>query len=139
VSPAYVLDMAKLSSWIICQAPVGHNHLVYVGDGSSDVHVMLHVNRLDGLTIAVSENRYLTQIAKRTVLSEDALSILVPIMEDILGWDVFRIRDLFEKRGFILQEWEKVQTDTLSIVNASDGRNRTLNELERQELESEDE
>ena len=109
------------------QAPVGHNHLVYVGDGSSDVHVMLHVNRLDGLTIAVSENRYLTQIAKRTVLSEDALSILVPIMEDILGWDVFRIRDLFEKRGFILQEWEKVQTDTLSIVHASEGRNRSLN------------
>jgi HAD superfamily phosphoserine phosphatase-like hydrolase len=114
------------------QAPVGHNHLVYVGDGSSDVHVMLHVNRLDGLTIAVSENRYLTQIAKRTVLSEDALSILVPIMEDILGWDVFRIRDLFEKRGFILQEWEKVQTDTLSIVNALEGRSRTLNEVDRQ-------
>jgi hypothetical protein len=37
------------------------------------------------LTIAVSENRYLTQIAKRTVLSEDALSILVPIMDDIMG------------------------------------------------------
>ena len=48
-------------------------------------------------------------------------------MEDILGWDVFRIRDLFEKRGFILQEWEKVQTDTLSIVHASEGRNRSLN------------
>jgi hypothetical protein len=47
---------------------------------------------------------------------------LVPIMEDILGWDVFRIRDLFERRGFILQEWEKAQTDTLSIVNASEGR-----------------
>jgi HAD superfamily phosphoserine phosphatase-like hydrolase len=103
------------------QAPVGHNHLVYVGDGSSDVHVMLHVNRLDGLTIAVSENRYLTQIAKRTVLSEDALSILVPIMEEILDWDAFRIRTFFEKQGFILQEWEKVQTDTLSIVNASEG------------------
>ena len=102
------------------RAGVGHDRLVYVGEGSSDVHVMLHVNRLDGLTIAVSENRYLTQIAKRTVLSEDALSILVPIMEDILGWDVFRIRNLFEKRGFILQEWEKVQTDTLSIVNASE-------------------
>ncbi len=27
----------------------------------------------------------------------------------------------FEKQGFILQEWEKVQTDTLSIVNASVG------------------
>jgi HAD superfamily phosphoserine phosphatase-like hydrolase len=101
------------------QAPVGHNHLVYVGDGSSDVHVMLHVNRLDGLTIAVSENRYLTQIAKRTVLSDDALSILVPIMEDILNWDAFQIRSFFEKQGYILQEWEKVQTDTLSIVKAS--------------------
>lgn len=100
------------------QAPVGHNHLVYVGDGSSDVHVMLHVNRLDGLTIAVSENKYLTQIAKRTVLSEDALSILVPILEDVLDWNPYQIRSFFEQHGFILQEWEKVQTDTLSIVNA---------------------
>jgi predicted HAD superfamily phosphohydrolase len=46
------------------QALVGHNHLVYVGDGSSDVHVMLHVNRLEGLTIPVSGNKYLAQIAK---------------------------------------------------------------------------
>ncbi len=101
------------------QAPVGHNHLVYVGDGSSDVHVMLHVNRLDGLTIAVSENRYLAQIAKRSVLSEDALSILVPITEEILGWSVQQIRAFFEQHGFILREWEKVQTDTLSIVSAA--------------------
>jgi HAD superfamily phosphoserine phosphatase-like hydrolase len=43
--------------------PIGHDCIVYVGDGSSDVHVMLHVNRLDGLTIAVSENKYITQIA----------------------------------------------------------------------------
>jgi HAD superfamily phosphoserine phosphatase-like hydrolase len=101
------------------QAPVGHNHLVYVGDGSSDVHVMLHVNRLDGLTIAVSENKYLTQIAKRTVLSEDALSILIPIVEEILHWNAYQVRSFFEDQGFILQEWEKVQTDTLSFVHAS--------------------
>jgi len=44
--------------------PVSHDRIVYVGDGSSDIHVMLHVNRLDGLTIAVSENRYITQIAR---------------------------------------------------------------------------
>jgi hypothetical protein len=44
-----------------------------------------------------------------------------------VAWDVFRIRDLFEKRGFILQEWEKVQTDTLSIVNASEGRRALAN------------
>jgi HAD superfamily phosphoserine phosphatase-like hydrolase len=36
---------------------VSSDRLVYVGDGSSDVHVMLHVNRTGGLTIAVSEHR----------------------------------------------------------------------------------
>jgi 2-hydroxy-3-keto-5-methylthiopentenyl-1-phosphate phosphatase len=35
---------------------IAHDGVIYVGDGSSDIHVMLHVNRLDGLTIAVSEN-----------------------------------------------------------------------------------
>lgn len=42
-----------------------------MGDGSSDVHVMLHVHRIGGLTIAVSENRYLAPIARRTILSDD--------------------------------------------------------------------
>ena len=35
---------------------ISSDRIVYVGDGSSDVHVMLHVNRRDGFTIAVSEN-----------------------------------------------------------------------------------
>src|SRR5260370_1151822 len=67
------------------RAGVCHDRLVYVGDGSSDVHVILHIKRLDGLTIAVSENQHLSEIAKRTVLSDDALSVLVPILEDIVG------------------------------------------------------
>ena len=46
---------------------ISHDHVVYVGDGSSDVHVMMHVNRLNGMTIAVSENKFITQIAARTV------------------------------------------------------------------------
>ena len=54
---------------------------IYVGDGSSDVHVMLHVNNRDGFTIAVSENQQLARIAKSTVLSDDASSVLVPILE----------------------------------------------------------
>jgi HAD superfamily phosphoserine phosphatase-like hydrolase len=94
---------------------VGHDRVVYVGDGSSDVHVMLHVNRLDGLTIAVSENKYITPIAKRTILSEDALSVLVPMMEEIAGWDPAKIRGLFDSHGFVLQDWEKVRTDSLTI------------------------
>lgn len=95
--------------------PIGHDRIVYVGDGSSDVHVMLHVNRLDGLTIAVSENKYITQIARRTILSEDASSVLIPILEEIAGWNSNRIRALFESQGLVLQEWDKVRTDTLRI------------------------
>lgn len=99
--------------------PISHDRIVYVGDGSSDVHVMLHVNRLDGLTIAVSENRYLTQIARRTILSDDALSVLIPILEDIAGWSSTQIRALFESHGFVLQEWDKVRTDSLTIARAA--------------------
>ena len=36
--------------------------------------MMMHVNRHEGLTIAVPEARYIAQIAHRTVLSDDALS-----------------------------------------------------------------
>lgn len=98
--------------------PVSHDRIVYVGDGSSDVHVMMHVNRLDGLTIAVSENKYITQIAQRTILSDDALSVLVPVLEDIVGWSPTRIRTFFEAHGFFLREWDKVRTDSLTICRA---------------------
>jgi 2-hydroxy-3-keto-5-methylthiopentenyl-1-phosphate phosphatase len=95
--------------------PIGGDRLIYVGDGSSDVHVMLHVNRLDGLTIAVSENRYLTQIARRTILSDDALSVLVPILEQVMAWDSTKIRLFFESQGFALREWDKIRTDAITI------------------------
>lgn len=94
---------------------VGHDRIVYVGDGSSDVHVMLHINRLDGLTVAVSENKFITEIARRTILSDDALSVLIPILEEIGGWDATRIRALFASHGFVIQEWDKVRTDSLII------------------------
>jgi HAD superfamily phosphoserine phosphatase-like hydrolase len=95
---------------------VSPDRIVYVGDGSSDVHVMLHTNRRDGHTIAVSEAKYITPIAKRTVLSDDALSVLVPILEDIVGWeDSSQIRSLFESYGFQIQEWDKVRTDVVTI------------------------
>jgi HAD superfamily phosphoserine phosphatase-like hydrolase len=97
------------------RSPIGHHRLIYVGDGSSDVHVMLHVNRLDGLTIAVSENRYITPIAQRTVLSENALSVLVPILEDVVHWESPKIRAFFETHGFALREWDKVRTDTIKL------------------------
>jgi phosphoglycolate phosphatase-like HAD superfamily hydrolase len=108
-----VLDDLRL------QLAISHDRIVYVGDGSSDVHVMLHVNRLDGLTIAVSENRYITQIACRTVLSDDALSVLIPVLEDILGWNSPQIRELFDSHGYVVQEWDKIRTDSLTIARAA--------------------
>jgi HAD superfamily phosphoserine phosphatase-like hydrolase len=95
---------------------VGPDRVVYVGDGSSDIHVMLHVNRRDGFTIAVSENKYLAPIARRSVISDSALAILVPILEEVVRWNSTAIRDLFEDRGLLIQQWDKVQTDVLTIV-----------------------
>jgi HAD superfamily phosphoserine phosphatase-like hydrolase len=91
------------------------NRTIYVGDGSSDVHVMLHVNNRDGFTIAVSENTQLARIAKRTVLSDDAFSVMVPILEQVLGWGVGQIRDVFESNGLTLHEWEKARTDRVTV------------------------
>jgi len=86
-----------------------------VGHGSSDVNMMLHVNRLDGLTIAVSENPFITQIAKRTVLSDDALGVLVPILLDVVGWNSREIRSFFNSGGFVLQDWDRVRTEWRTI------------------------
>ncbi len=97
--------------------------VVYVGDGSSDIHVMLHVNRNDGLTIAASEARHIAAIARRTVMSDDAISVLIPVLEDILGYNRTRIRALFEQHGILIQEWDRVRTDWLTL---RDGAGRTL-------------
>lgn len=94
------------------------NHIVYVGDGSSDIHVMLHVNRRDGFTIAVSESKHVAQIAKRTVLSDNALPVVVPILEQIAGWQRPKIRQLFESYGFLIQDWDRVQTDWITLRSA---------------------
>jgi phosphoserine phosphatase len=91
------------------------DRMIYVGDGSSDVHVMLHVNNRDGFTISVSENRQLARIAKSTVLSNNAFSIMVPILDQILHWRTGDIRTLFESYGLTLNEWEKERTDRVTI------------------------
>jgi hypothetical protein len=76
---------------------------------------MLHVNARDGLTIAVSESPDISQIAKRTVLSTSALAVLAPILEEVAGWERSRIRGFFEANGMLIQEWERVRTDWLTV------------------------
>ncbi|MCU1299290.1 MAG: hypothetical protein JWO91_3568 [Acidobacteriaceae bacterium] len=109
---------------------VGPDHIVYVGDGSSDVHVMLHVNVREGFTIAVSEAKHVSQVAKRTILSSNALAVLAPILEDVLGWERLRIREFFESYGILIQEWERVRTDWLTLRTASDQPKGDLSKLD---------
>ena len=100
---------------LLLQQVIGPDHVIYTGDGSSDIHVMLHVNARDGLTIAVSESPHVAQIAKRTVLSTSALAVLAPILEEVAGWERSRIRGFFEANGMLIQEWERVRTDWLTL------------------------
>jgi 2-hydroxy-3-keto-5-methylthiopentenyl-1-phosphate phosphatase len=101
---------------------IGSDRVVYAGDGSSDVHAMLHVNRDSGLTIAVSETRDVTQIAKRTVLSSNALAMLVPILEEVAGWEQPEIHEFFEGNGFLVREWARARTDWLTLRPAKNER-----------------
>ncbi len=102
------------------------DRVIYVGDGSSDVHVMLHVNNGGGFTIAVSEAKFITRIAKRTVLSDNGLSVLVPVLEEILGWGPMQIRELFDAHGLLLQEWDKARTDWLTFRESLPGEVLTV-------------
>jgi hypothetical protein len=45
--------------------------------------------------------------------------VLVPILEDIVGWNSTRIRSFFESHGFVLRDWDKVRTDSLTIASAA--------------------
>jgi phosphoserine phosphatase len=94
------------------------DRVIYVGDGSSDVHVMLHVNHGDGFTIAVSENKQLARIAKSTVLSDNACSVLIPVLNQVLGMRTPEIRSLFESHGLVLHDWERARTDRVRILEA---------------------
>ncbi len=102
------------------QLGISHDHIIYMGDGSSDLPVMMHVNQHDGLTIAVSEAKFITRVARRTVLSDNAMSVLVPVLEDVLRWDSVTIRRFFATRGLTLREWDKMRTDLLTIGERTD-------------------
>jgi HAD superfamily phosphoserine phosphatase-like hydrolase len=96
------------------------DRIIYVGDGSSDIHVMLHVNNGDGFTIAVSENQQLARIARATVLSDSAFSILVPVLNQVLQLRTPEIRAILESQGLLLHDWERAsRTDRVRILEVS--------------------
>jgi 2-hydroxy-3-keto-5-methylthiopentenyl-1-phosphate phosphatase len=99
---------------------ISHDNIIYMGDGSSDLPVMMHVNQHDGLTIAVSEAKFITRVARRTVLSDNAMSVLVPVLEEVLRWDSIKIRRFFAANGLMLREWDKTRTDMLTLQENSE-------------------
>jgi len=97
---------------------VAPDRVIYVGDGSSDVHVMLHVNSHDGFTIAVSDNRQLARIARSVVISDNVFSVIVPVLDQVFGWRTGEIRELLELNGLTLEAWSKARTDHVQIAAA---------------------
>ncbi len=94
---------------------IGDERVIYAGDGQSDIHVMLHVGQRKGYTIAVSGAEQVTRIASRTVLSDDATGVLVPVLEDICGYQPGDIRALFESHDLMIWGWAKMRTDVLTV------------------------
>ncbi|MFQ6084210.1 MAG: HAD-IB family phosphatase [Candidatus Aminicenantia bacterium] len=94
---------------------IPYDRILYVGDGVSDINVMLHLNSLDGYPISASKSDYLGHIARRSVISDDALAYLIPVMEDILNFDVQVIRKFFLERNLVIQDWKRAKVDWITI------------------------
>ena len=104
------LDMLKQKENVTRDA------IIYIGDGSSDVHVMLHVMSYNGYSITVSPAPYMGHICRRSVISDNVLSILVPILVDILKYDQEKVRAFFEDKGHAILEWNRADTEWLDIA-----------------------
>lgn len=95
---------------------VPRDAIVYVGDGSSDVHVMLHILSYNGYPITVSPAPYMGHICRRSVISDNVLSILVPILMDILKYDQEKVRLYFEGMAHPILEWNRADTEWLNVA-----------------------
>jgi hypothetical protein len=47
------------------------------------------------------------------------MSVLVPVLEEVLRWDSARIRRIFSTYGLTLREWDKTRTDVLTIQDSA--------------------
>jgi len=59
------------------------------------------------------------------VLSDNAMSVLVPVIEEVLRWDSAKIRKFFSANGLMLREWDKMRTDMLTIQDNAESLTAT--------------
>uniref|UniRef100_A0A7V6CN74 phosphoserine phosphatase n=1 Tax=candidate division WOR-3 bacterium TaxID=2052148 RepID=A0A7V6CN74_UNCW3 len=107
---------ASIIDYLVEKEHIPKENVIYIGDGSSDIHVMLHVNVYGGFTIAVSPSPYLGHISKRTVLSENALAVLCPILEDLFNYTEEEIKDFYTQLGHPIYEWNRAKLEWLTIA-----------------------
>jgi phosphoserine phosphatase len=95
---------------------IARDRVVYIGDGATDVDAMMHVNLNYGFTVGVSQLP--EQIAQHTVISDNACSLLIPVLEQVLGWRRPSIRSVLEKSGLRVDAWQKTRTDTVRLAES---------------------
>ncbi len=94
---------------------IPRSQIIYVGDGTSDVHVMLHVKAYNGYPIAVSSSPYMGHIAKRTVISDNALAVLIPILEELNGYTEQQIIEFFSRLNVPINEWNRARVEWVDL------------------------
>ena len=101
---------------------------MYVGDGSSNMHVMLHVNNRDGLATPSRRTSAFPASRDTTVLSDNAFSVLVPRCSSRSSAGRRRRSDeLFDSYGLSLHGWEKAHTDWVTVRDVErTGRGRRV-------------
>ena len=93
---------------------IPRDHIVYFGDGATDADAMRHVDRHYGFTVAVSPLP--EQVAQSTVISDNACSLLIPVLEQVLGWRRPSIRSVLEQCGLRVDAWQKTRTDMVQLA-----------------------
>ena len=53
------------------------------------------------------------------MLSDNAFTTMLPVLEQVLRWPTREIHALFEANGFALQEWERARMDRVSLAGLS--------------------
>jgi len=90
------------------------DRVVYIGDGATDADTMMHVNRRYGFTVGASP--VVEQVAQCTVISDNACSLLIPVLEQVLRWRRPSISTVLEQSGLRVDAWQHTHTDTVRLA-----------------------
>jgi HAD superfamily phosphoserine phosphatase-like hydrolase len=100
---------------IIEKENIPRDNVIYIGDGSSDYNVMLHIAAYGGYPIAVRFKTYIGHISKITVVSHSALANLIPILQNKLNYNEDQIHDFFHDLKRPLQKRDLVNVEFVTV------------------------